>query len=930
MANTGNTQQQINYGAAANDGQGDPLRTAFIKTDDNFDAIWNTGPVGSNITILNNTIQSNNTNGNIVLRPNGVGAIQANAAILPNAANLRDLGSASQRWRAAYIGSGGLSVDGNVVVTGNLTAANISYTGNVFVGDLQGSVYADDSTIMVDAVDNAMFADQATFGNLSVTDTLLVSSAGNAFNIFDDFLTFPSGASWRSDRISLDEYINSAVDGYITISTFDNSNNEASQIQIEHGIIDINFYNGANVSWRFDDSGNFTLPGNSFAVNYANGEPVTFGSPYGNANVAANLAAFANNPISTTGNVATGPLSVAGNITANNAGNIWQWGNDLMVFPSGASWRSDRFTLDEYISSAVDGYLNFQTYDVASNLATELHMEHGLVQINIYNGNNVTWVFDESGTSIVPGDIIPQSNGTASLGNATNYWSNLWVANNTIYIGGVPLGISAGNVLTVNGEAVLSNDSNSSITTTGNITANYFIGDGSQLTNISVAFGNVIENGDSNVTIATPNGNVTVGANAEIWTFGTDGDLYLPNSGAIIFEDGDGIIGKDGDDLLISWDDEELILRSVNGDVQLEADDDVEVRSGYDFGTGVYGGRWIFNNNGEFQGIPQDTANSSEYDGGYIQFVGNSSGDGGGYTTLQLIPDETVVSGQQYLIIDPTGGGHIHIRAGGTQDNSDAQLFLGGENSYVSVGAGINPPVTITANSQIWTFDVNGDFAAPGDISATGNVTGANLIGSATIYGNVDLVLGNIANASATKTRITSFNANSYIQTGNGTVGSTGNIVFAPYSDSTEKVVINTATGDLTAAGNITATNLPTKFSGSWTVLTGNSTQSFTVDGNHTYQMWVEGNIPNGIIAWNALVTVTNTNVPVLGQQFAWNYEGGGNLLLLTSIPDQIVGTAGTISNAAPAVTNTNVFSFGINNASGNTITVDYGWIRIS
>ena len=66
MANTGNTQQIINYGATANDGTGDPLRTAFIKTDDNFDNVWLAGPVGSNITISNNTIQSNNTNGNII------------------------------------------------------------------------------------------------------------------------------------------------------------------------------------------------------------------------------------------------------------------------------------------------------------------------------------------------------------------------------------------------------------------------------------------------------------------------------------------------------------------------------------------------------------------------------------------------------------------------------------------------------------------------------------------------------------------------------------------------------------------------------------------------------------------------------------------------------------------------------------------------
>jgi hypothetical protein len=51
---------------------------------------------------------------------------------------------------------------------------------------------------------------------------------------------------------------------------------------------------------------------------------------------------------------------------------------------------------------------------------------------------------------------------------------------------------------------------------------------------------------------------------------------------------------------------------------------------------------------------------------------------------------------------------------------------------------------------------------------------------------------------------------------------------------------------------------------------------------------------------------------------------------MFTSIPAQIIGTAGAISNAQPAVANTNVFSFGINNTSGNTVTVNYGYTKIS
>jgi hypothetical protein len=181
MANIGNTQQQIDYGASANDGTGDPLRTAFIKTDDNFDNVWLAGPVGSNITIINNTIQANNTNGNLILSPNGVGVVQTNSKLLPRLNNTYDLGSTALKYRAGYFGVGGLTVDGNVSITGNLTAGNISYTSNVFVGDLEGSVFADDSTIMVDAIDNVLYAGRAAIsGNLTGNNLNTTTSLGLA------------------------------------------------------------------------------------------------------------------------------------------------------------------------------------------------------------------------------------------------------------------------------------------------------------------------------------------------------------------------------------------------------------------------------------------------------------------------------------------------------------------------------------------------------------------------------------------------------------------------------------------------------------------------------------------------------------------------------------------------------------------------------
>ena len=124
-------------------------------------------------------------------------------------------------------------------------------------------------------------------------------------------------------------------------------------------------------------------------------------------------------------------------------------------------------------------------------------------------------------------------------------------------------------------------------------------------------------------------------------------------------------------------------------------------------------------------------------------------------------------------------------------------------------------------------------------------------------------------------------------------------------------------------------TNVVSPVSGSWTLSAGTNTVSFTVTAGQSYVMWVNGNIPNGIVNWNATVTLSNSNVPVIGSQYGWYYLAG-NALVLTSIPSQIVGTLGSISTTSPPVTNSNTFTFGITNNSGSSQTVYYGYIKVS
>jgi hypothetical protein len=125
-------------------------------------------------------------------------------------------------------------------------------------------------------------------------------------------------------------------------------------------------------------------------------------------------------------------------------------------------------------------------------------------------------------------------------------------------------------------------------------------------------------------------------------------------------------------------------------------------------------------------------------------------------------------------------------------------------------------------------------------------------------------------------------------------------------------------------------TNAASPVVGSWTLSAGTNTVSFTVPAGQSYVMWVNGNIPNGIVNWNATVTLSNSNVPVIGVQYGWYYDAG-NALVLTSIPSQIIGTAGTITNNLPSVgTTTNTFTFGITNNSGESQIVYYGYIKVS
>jgi hypothetical protein len=188
----------------------------------------------------------------------------------------------------------------------------------------------------------------------------------------------------------------------------------------------------------------------------------------------------------------------------------------------------------------------------------------------------------------------------------------------------------------------------------------------------------------------------------------------------------------------IDYDGGEMLLDGQALNINIKTSDNLDLRSGQNLNIRSAGQdpvriytdnsthMWDFNNTGDLT-LPREGKiyglglGPAGDRGGYISWAGNTSGDGSGYNTMRLVPDlQGLEAADQYIILDPTSPGHIHIRAGGTQDNSQAILFFGGENSHVKIDSGPNPPVTIAANNKVWAFGANGSLTFPNSSVQTG------------------------------------------------------------------------------------------------------------------------------------------------------------------------------------------------------------------
>jgi hypothetical protein len=297
---------------------------------------------------------------------------------------------------------------------------------------------------------------------------------------------------------------------------------------------------------------------------------------------------------------------------------------------------------------------------------------------------------------------------------------------------------------------------------TGNVYANYFIGDGSQLTGIKK-----IVNGTSYANIETPNGNLEVNVNSYGWIFDSIGNLEVPGS---ITGNGNSLL-----DLGFVYGSNTVYLTTTGNDstalyldatiAQLYASSNVSISANVGGSANV---EWIFDSTGNLT-VPANSTISPLSDDLTLDAGGNVYIKSKGHTFL--FDSDTVgrliMPPSGIIAVDDAVGNGLNLFVGNTstevgntwhfgiagnltlpdsgllwnngglttlQAGSDgAQIGSNNGQSYVIANAnGAYMQTLADTSNNIWHFGTDGDLTTPGNIIID-NIGDANISSSSNI-----------------------------------------------------------------------------------------------------------------------------------------------------------------------------------------------------
>ena len=505
----------INVGSAPNNGQGDPVRTAFIKTNNNVtelfaraqtappatligiagdvagmyaynstdfyfcfqdydgsSVIWAVLNTSGNVTVT--SISSGTSNVNIATFSGpvtvGAGGV-ANVAVFANTgANITGALTATGNVTGSYILGNGSQLTGLPATYGNADVALYlpTYTGNLSpnvvaaTGNVSGANLTTSGIVVATGNitgGNLSTTGNAVVGNLSTTGLVVALGNVSGSNLSTAGLVIATG-NVSGANLTTSGRVNAT--GNITGGNLITG----GAIEATGNITTSGFFIGTFVG---NVTGNLTVPGLNTQVLYNNA---------GNAGADSGFT-YAGGIVTVTGNVAAGNLTTGGSVVATgnvSGGNVTTGG---VVTATGNVSGGNVTTGGRVVASGnVSGNYILGNGSQLTGVTTNL-IQNGTSNVAIAAANDFVRV---------------KVGGVANVAVFTE---------TATYLAGI-LDVS-GNVVSAN---LNSNGAVSGATGvfSGNVSANYFTGNGSALTGIDAT---AIQNGTSNVRVAA-SGNVTV------------------------------------------------------------------------------------------------------------------------------------------------------------------------------------------------------------------------------------------------------------------------------------------------------------------------------------------------------------------------------------------------------------------------------------
>ncbi len=730
----------IDIGAVANDGTGDPLRTAFGYVNNNFSNVWASGVANSNIQFDGNRILTTNVNGNLVLAPNGIGKVQANVDIVPNANNTLSLGSLTRQWNTVYAQ--------NLEVGGNVTFNNLTVNGNLTVdGDIIqiGNLVTDAKTIQLAntaGTDAAANGSGITVGASDDVATLLYNSTNNVWttnigissvgNITAPY--FFGNGSQLTGIVS--SYGNSNVSTLLAAfgsNTIVTTGNITGGNLLAPGAVIATLLTGGNLQVTGGVSGSTVTA----VANVTGGNILTTGIVTAAGNVTGNY--FIGNGSQLTGlstsSISNGTSNVLiatanGNVTVTASGTeIWTFGTDgNLNYPDG--------TIST--GGAVYAAANSSVAMISNNEHNQVRVEDDYVEIFTSPNGIVlkTWQFGNTGVLTLPNgawvkDTIDYAVAIGAQAGA-----------NTQGEYAVAIGYRAGEISQGDNAVAIGIYAGNATQGTDAVAIGTRAGDNNQGIS-SVAIGSragqttqgdyAVAMGENAGRISQTDYAVAIGTNAGYQNQGIDAVAIGTNAGYQNQGNNSIILNATGSNLNQTTANTFTVAPVRNdvaniGQVMFYNTTSKEITYGNTVSVaGNITGNYILGNGSQLTGLSTSSISNGTSNVSIASANGNATITANTVTyTFGTNSTLTLPGGSQ---ISPLGA-NLDIIAG---TGSYVNLITSDESSSMGVDNGGGYIVTAGGT---WDFDTTGNLTAPGNISAVGNITGGNVTVTGNITGN--------------------------------------------------------------------------------------------------------------------------------------------------------------------------------------------------